>query len=312
MQAKDTEDLIMSLEEDTLRGVVAEVVVHTSGAGLILVKGRAVHKFRKQLAEMGDKGRAQMCERFPGVEGKKYENDSWRGLWDRVLDTFPLDSKTQHRARAMCKYGDFLIMAEAIEAHCHEALPSALITHSQAVQHIQRRLKDDDMEKTEKAKILEAVAVAFAAAFKKLGGKRRIAGTRPDAEAVDAALLQECDARGIHVEGGVKQPRKRKRSEDADPVEVPAEGDGSDEPAGKKAATLPGDAAEGFAALAELLGEEKACTYLQWFAREVKQLSAEAGPAALDPWDLFVPKCNVEELEEYEEKADMGAPPASA
>jgi hypothetical protein len=209
----DSATMMADIYEEQVRSMVGSVVTLAAGASMLLTRGRTIREFRAKLAELGDEERKRLVERYPGTEGKYYETDSWRGLWDKILDTaYAMDARGNHRARAMSKYGEFLDVAEAIEARSPDALPSAIVTYSRALTDLQRRAKNADLDR-DRAKLLAVVSESFVRTFDEIGGKRRITGSRADAEVIDAAIVAACAKEKIDVASGVvPAPKPRVRA----------------------------------------------------------------------------------------------------
>lgn len=229
----DSAKMIADVYDEQVRSLVGSVVQVASGATMLLMRGRTIRDFRSKLAELSDAERTKLTERYTGIDGKKYETDSWRGLWDQILDTaYAMDASGNHRARAMSKYGEFLDIAEAVEARSPDAVPKAIVTYSKALTDLQRRVKNAELDR-DRAKLLSVIASAFVEAFTKLGGKRRITGTRADAEVIDAALVALCAKGGIDVACGVvPMPKPRTRGVKAQKRTRDGAGDGTGDGAG--------------------------------------------------------------------------------
>lgn len=292
----DSDRIMVDIYDDEVRGLVERVVNSSAGASVVLARGRTIRDFRAKLAALGEAGRKQLTERYVGITGKRYENDSWRGLWDRILDTsFAMDGKGNHRARSMAKYGEFLEVAEAIEARSADAVPGALIVYSRAFTDLQRRARDAT-QLSDKEKLLAAISKAMVAAFDEIGGKRRVSGNRADAAIVDAAIVEECAESGIDVVAGVVQPKQSTKSVKRG-REMPGDGEGAagadatSPPEQKVARTIVMDDIE---AMEKSMGKDRAHELIRWFVRQTSTISDSVAVSNLS---LFTG-----ELEEYEEE----------
>ena len=274
----DSVSMITDIYDEQVRSMVGNVVRVATGASMLLTRGRTIRDFRKKLADLNDDERQKLTERYVGLEGKFYENDSWRGLWDKILDTaYAMDARGNHRARAMAKYGEFLDIAEAIEARFPDAVPTAIVTYSRALTDLQRRAKNADLDR-DKAKLLAVVADAFVTAFQNIGGKRRITGSRADAEAIDVAIVAACAKEGIDVASGVvPAPKPRGKCEKAGKRARGADDDTSDkENADPKTRKLVSQSDHNvlkyFDQMKESIGDERAVKFVEWLVKESQSL----------------------------------------
>lgn len=286
----DSDSIMADIYDAEVRNMVGAVVAAASGATMLLTRGRTIRKFRAKLNEMSDGERKRLGERYAGMKGKKYQTDSWRGLWDKILDTaYAMDARGNHRSRAMSKYGDFLDVAEAIEARNPDAVPTAIVNFSCALNDIQRKIKNAE-KASEREKLLSIVADAFVAVFTALGGVRRISNSRADAEAVDAAIVTACEKAEVRVVSGVVPPRQprattspppRKRArEDAQSAtdgETETAGDGGDGRGKSVRATPSSDSEDAalryFRQMRDDLGSERAVGFVKWLVEQTKNAS---------------------------------------
>ena len=274
----DSVRMITDIYDEQVRSMVGSVVRVATGASMLLTRGRTIRDFRKKLSDLSDDERKTLTERYVGLEGKFYENDSWRGLWDKILDTaYAMDARGNHRARAMAKYGEFLDIAEAIEARCPDAVPTAIVTYSRALTDLQRRVKNADLDR-DKAKLLAVVADAFVTAFQTIGGKRRITGSRADADVIDSAIVAACSKEGIDVASGVvPAPKTRAKSVKAGKRARDDDNDNSDkenaDPKSRKLVSkVDHSVLDYFDQMKESIGDERAVRFVAWLVKESQSL----------------------------------------
>ena len=301
-------DMVADIYDEQVRAMVGAVVETSTGAAMLLTRGRAIRDFRAKLAEMGDEERKRLTARYTGVDGKRYENDSWRGLWDKILDSsYAMDAKGNHRSRAMAKFLDFLDIAEAIEARSPSAVPATLVVHSRALSDLQRRAKNAELDR-DRTKLLAVMSEAFVVSFDKIGGTRRITGSRADALIVDAALVELCAKEGIDVASGVPPPRPRGGATAARAAKRPREetedaaGECASAPRREVGETAPEHdplktmALECYEKMSSKMGDTRAIEFMKWLVKESQKWACDPSAKVSDL--EIIDKSYEEEFEE--------------